>query len=177
MLGKVPNKANSPKRTAIRVGVVLIVVCALMALSSYHKLTTDGGRWSPPREVLDRVDFEQITRHFDDMMADGFIDMSHNAHLAYWLSKSDDGYAAPYIEVYWVDGAKLEDRVTCRASTRLVRDAERIGESRGNRFRQDLLLENCAARIEIRCYTPDLFGGRQLVTDYLSDFCDRYCAD
>ena len=86
------------------------------------------------------MDFEQITRHFDDMMADGFTDMSHNAHLAYWLSKSDDGYATPYIEVYWVDGAKLEDSVTCRTSTRLVRDAERIGESRGNRFRQDVLL-------------------------------------
>ena len=42
MLGKVPNNANSPKRTAIRVGVVLIAVCALIALSSYHTLTTDG---------------------------------------------------------------------------------------------------------------------------------------
>ena len=60
MIGKVPNKANAPKKVLIRVIIVLLVWAVLLAFNLFNKLSDEGLRWTIPREVQDKVDFDKL---------------------------------------------------------------------------------------------------------------------
>ena len=81
MLGKVPNKANTPKKLIMRVSIVLLVFALLISLWAYSKLVRGGWAWSVPQELVDRLDFDKLTGSFEDMIADGFVDVSGESDL------------------------------------------------------------------------------------------------
>lgn len=87
-------------------------------------------------------------------------------------------FATPFVQVLWSrNGANLQSEAICLAKTELQINLEDFDFADGNHFYQEVYIKKGSCIMEISWYTPDLFGGRQLVTDYLRDFCDRYCAD
>lgn len=185
MLGKVPNKANTPKKVIMRVSIVLLVFALLISLWAYSKLVRGGWAWSVPQELVDRLDFDKLTGSFEDMIADGFVDVSGESDLpvdernSFFVGCVDRSqFATPFVQVLWPrSDADSQSEVICRAKTELQINLEGFDFADGNHFYQEVYIKKGSCIMEITWYTPDLFGGRQLVTDYLSDFCDRYCAE
>ena len=185
MLGKVPNKANTPKKVLIRVsvvlGVMLLVSALVLAKWAYNDLR-NGLDWEIPQEIIDKIDFSKLTDNIDEMLADGFTDTSSDdesrqTRNSYSMMYLDEGtYIAPMINVLWeseTDGSLSKTSWLARTSINYLDSFCR----KEDKFIQIAYIGKGNGKIWVSWCTPTLFDGRQLVVDCLNDFCDKYCAE
>lgn len=156
------------------------ILCVVGALITFYTLSHRGWAWTLPQSLLDRFDIEQLTENVDQMVADGYVDLSGSD--IYHLGRADNESATPMIHIIWKkerDSASALNKPVYKAYTRFITDMRyAVGNTEGYRFDQDVRIWfDQDTTLWIVYYTKDLFGGRQQVIDYLTQFCDSYCPE
>ena len=173
MIGKVPNKANAPKKVLIRVIIVLLVWAALLAFNLFNKLSDEGLRWTIPREVQDKVDFDKLEDNIDKLRADGYWDGWGERELCFTENPGEEWSTEPFITVQWYTDAEGERVSIAYAHSQFH---SWPWPSSGYRFAHSLVISSGDASLTMRLQSPHYFSGRQKLVESLDEFCDKYCS-
>ena len=161
--------------------IISIVLIAAMAVCVIF--LKNGIKWSIPEELIGRFDFDQMNEMIDQMRVDGYNDLSNrNGEQSkyYLLVKADGDSATPLIYLEWErnwDNSKIRSLHSCEVKTTYAGNMNgAAGNKYGYRYCQEVNITFDRGNIWMIYYTKHLFKDRQLVIDYLDDFCDRYCS-
>lgn len=168
-----------------KVFIGIVGVCIVAVFVIFYTMSNKGWGWRLPQDLLDKIDFDQISENVDQLIVDGYTsvasgDSKDDEPTYYVLGKADDGNAMPMIYVYLEndDGDAATDTIEYDAHTMFVWNLDSaVGNRDQYRFKQEITIRNGQNRIWMVYYTQNLFSGRQQAIDYLSQFCDHYCPD
>lgn len=180
MIGKVPNKANNPKKVLIRIGIVLLVCAVILAVNQFIKLADKGLHWEISQEVLDKVDFDKLTDNIDKLMADGYRKRGWGEGERRLIeSPNNDWSVAPGITVEWYTDEEGAHTPMTGAYSQFHKWPwlSSYNNESGYRFSHALVVMSEDAVIMMYLCSPHYFSGRQQLVECLDDFCDKYCVE
>lgn len=173
MIGKVPNKANAPKKVLIRVIIVLLAWAVMLALNLFGRLAGEGLKWRIPQDVQDKVDFDRLEDNIDKLRADGYWDGRAEGELYFTEDLDDEWSTEPFITLKWYTDAEGSRVSIAYAHSRLQ---SWPWPWSGYRFTHSLVISSGDASLTMHLKSPHYFSGRQKLVESLDEFCDRYCS-
>lgn len=164
----------------------IVIVCIVAVLAIFYTLSNSGWEWSLPQALVDKVDFYKIRENIDQLIADGYTNISsrdseQDEPSYYILGRADNENATPMIYVYVENGnngSVAKNTIQYDAHTMFVWNLDSaVGNKDRYRFKQEITIRCDQNRIWMIYYTKNLFSGHQQVIDYLLQFCEYYCPD
>ena len=166
------------KKWLIILGIVLVIAGACIG----YKVMRGYWKWSVPRSLLERIDFDRLIENTDAMLADGYEDITESRgmdpaiYTVLYKRKENAEQSSvrltmvkdPYYSEPWIG-------IWCEGSTSYIPYPDL-------RSKPDLLYSNCVSidsdmgRISLMFNTKHPLDGRRQAIDFLNDLCDKYCA-
>ena len=179
MIGKVPNKANTPKKVLIRVIIVLLACAVLLAFGRFKRLADEGLIWAIPQEVQDKVDFDKLEDNIDKLQADGYRKRGWGeGERCFVEGPNKDWSAAPGINIEWYTDEQGEHTPLVQAYSQfhLRPWLSSYNNKSGYHFSHAMYIRSEDAVMAINFCSPHYFSGRRQLIEWLDEFCDKYCS-
>ena len=171
------------KKWLIILGIVLVIAGACIG----YKVMRGYWKWSVPRSLLERIDFDRLIENTDAMLADGYEDatewsrrnpaiytvlikkVSPNIDVAVFLIK--DAY---YSELW--SGIRCEGSTWYQQGQTMRRSGDSLIQIDRPPYMNSVDVHSDMGHIDINIDAEHPLDGRRWTIDFLNDFCDRYCA-
>lgn len=171
------------KKWLIILGIVLVIAGACIG----YKVMRGYWKWSVPRSLLERIDFDRLIENTDAMLADGYEDatewsgrnpaiytvlikkVSPNINVGVFLIK--DAY---YSELW--SGIRCEGGTWYHQTQKMYQSGDSFIQIDVPPYMSWVDVHSDMGHIDINIDAEHPLDGRRWTIDFLNDFCDRYCA-
>ena len=170
------------KKWLIILGIVLVIAGACIG----YKVMRGYWKWSVPRSLLERIDFDRLIENTDAMLADGYEDTIewHKRDPAIYAMLRKEVSPNIVVEVFLIKDAyysELWSGIRCGGSTwhhpgqTVCQSGDSIIQIEEPPYGSLVVVHSDMGRIYISIGAEHPLDGRRWTIDFLNDFCDRYC--